>query len=64
MALFPMFVTLKVFLKFPYAIVLKVVSRSEKGPLSDSGVHFPRELLFSIVSAPIRENQLPNFRSQ
>ena len=42
MELSPMFIMLKVFLKVPYGIVLKVVSRSEKGPLSESGVHFAK----------------------
>jgi hypothetical protein len=41
-ALSPMFIMLKVFIKVPYGIVLKVVSRSEKGPLSESGVHFAK----------------------
>jgi hypothetical protein len=38
-ALSPMFIMLKVFLKVPHGIVLKVVSRSEKGSLSESGVY-------------------------
>ena len=41
MELSPMFIMLKV-LKVPYVLVLKVVSRSEKGPLSESGVHFAK----------------------
>ena len=35
-----MFIVLKVILKVPFRIVLRVVSGSENGPLSDSGVRF------------------------
>ena len=35
----------------PYVIVLKVVSRSEKGPLSESGFHFAKLATF-LISCP------------
>ena len=35
-----MFIVLKVILKVPFRIVLRVVSGSENGPLLDSGVRF------------------------